>query len=141
MVKIDLQDHWNEIAARWNLRIQAPFTVQLSNGPINVPVLLRDFGTPRACCFFPISTNIDLILMSLLNSVSVFHAWATRHGLMILNPMMMAYRKCCKTGVGLDRVIRLNGIGEKTKPGSGVLKDLPKGFSLDLGFASLRFEI
>jgi len=44
MSNTTFQTQWREIAARWKLRVETPFVVDLSLGSITVPVLLRDFG-------------------------------------------------------------------------------------------------
>lgn len=38
------KEEWREVANRWGLRVEIPFTVALSKAQVTVPILLRDFG-------------------------------------------------------------------------------------------------
>lgn len=44
MTRTKFQKKWEETARRWGLRVEMPFTVELANDEVTVPVLLRDFG-------------------------------------------------------------------------------------------------
>jgi len=39
-----LQRHWQHLASRYGLRIDAPFSLRLGDQQLTVPVRLRDFG-------------------------------------------------------------------------------------------------
>src|SRR4026207_2076095 len=41
------QEHWFRVAARFGLKVQIPFQVDLSGERLTVPVLLQEFGAER----------------------------------------------------------------------------------------------
>jgi hypothetical protein len=47
------QRAWMELARRFNLRVQAPFRVQVGTKEIEVPVLLEQFGAAKGMLLLP----------------------------------------------------------------------------------------
>ena len=62
------QQHWVRIAARFGLKVQIPFEVDLAGERLTVPVLLEEFGARRGMLLVTSYQDIEAVTQRLVGA-------------------------------------------------------------------------